>query len=134
MPAGVTTDVKTYQLFINGEWVKQRFEEDIPRLRSRHRRGDRAGPGRERRRREPRRRRRPQRIRRRPLGNHHRAGARPRPVSPGGQDPPEPSACWRSLSRRNTGKPIVEAEYDIDDVATCFEYYGGLATKISRTT
>ncbi|MGH9676746.1 MAG: aldehyde dehydrogenase family protein, partial [Candidatus Acidiferrum sp.] len=31
---------------------------------------------------------------------------------------------------RNTGKPIVEAEYDITDVATCFEYYGGLATKI----
>ena len=31
---------------------------------------------------------------------------------------------------RNTGKPIVEAEYDINDVATCFEYYGGLATKI----
>jgi len=26
--------------------------------------------------------------------------------------------------------PIVEAEYDINDVATCFEYYGGLATKV----
>jgi betaine-aldehyde dehydrogenase len=34
------------------------------------------------------------------------------------------------LETRNTGKPIVEAEYDIADVATCFEYYGGLATKI----
>src|SRR5271168_4761195 len=34
------------------------------------------------------------------------------------------------LECRNTGKPIVEAEYDITDVATCFEYYGGLATKI----
>jgi betaine-aldehyde dehydrogenase len=34
------------------------------------------------------------------------------------------------LECRNTGKPIVEAEYDINDVATCFEYYGGLATKI----
>ncbi len=31
---------------------------------------------------------------------------------------------------RNSGKPIVEAEYDIADVATCFEYYGGLATKV----
>jgi len=31
---------------------------------------------------------------------------------------------------RNSGKPIVEAEYDITDAATCFEYYGGLATKI----
>jgi betaine-aldehyde dehydrogenase len=34
------------------------------------------------------------------------------------------------LETRNTGKPIVEAEFDIADVATCFEYYGGLATKI----
>ncbi len=35
-----------------------------------------------------------------------------------------------ALETRNSGKPIVEAEYDIADVATCFEYYGGLATKI----
>jgi betaine-aldehyde dehydrogenase len=34
------------------------------------------------------------------------------------------------VETRNSGKPIVEAEYDIADVATCFEYYGGLATKI----
>ena len=34
------------------------------------------------------------------------------------------------LETRNSGKPIVEAEYDVADVATCFEYYGGLATKI----
>ncbi|MGH2668964.1 MAG: aldehyde dehydrogenase family protein, partial [bacterium] len=34
------------------------------------------------------------------------------------------------LETLNNGKPIVESEYDIDDVATCFEYYGGLATKI----
>jgi betaine-aldehyde dehydrogenase len=34
------------------------------------------------------------------------------------------------LEARNTGKPIVEAEFDVADVATCFEYYGGLATKI----
>jgi betaine-aldehyde dehydrogenase len=30
----------------------------------------------------------------------------------------------------NSGKPIVESEFDITDVATCFEYYGGLATKL----
>lgn len=30
----------------------------------------------------------------------------------------------------NSGKPIAEAEGDIADVSTCFEYYGGLATKI----
>jgi betaine-aldehyde dehydrogenase len=40
------------------------------------------------------------------------------------------SAMLAELECRNTGKPIVEAEYDINDVATCFEYYGGLATKI----
>ena len=34
------------------------------------------------------------------------------------------------LESRNSGKPILEAEYDIADVATCFEYYGGLATKV----
>jgi betaine-aldehyde dehydrogenase len=34
------------------------------------------------------------------------------------------------LETRNNGKPIAEAEADIADVATCFEYYGGLATKI----
>jgi betaine-aldehyde dehydrogenase len=35
------------------------------------------------------------------------------------------------LESRNCGKPIVEAEYDIADAATCFEYYGGLANKVS---
>jgi betaine-aldehyde dehydrogenase len=35
------------------------------------------------------------------------------------------------LEARNCGKPIMEAEFDIADVATCFEYYGGLATKIT---
>src|SRR5579884_684767 len=34
------------------------------------------------------------------------------------------------LEARNSGKPIVEAEFDINDTATCFEYYGGLATKV----
>jgi betaine-aldehyde dehydrogenase len=34
------------------------------------------------------------------------------------------------LETRNSGKPIAEAELDVADVATCFEYYGGLATKV----
>lgn len=38
------------------------------------------------------------------------------------------------LECRNTGKPIVEAEFDINDTATCFEYYGGLATKYHGET
>ena len=40
------------------------------------------------------------------------------------------SARLAEIEARNAGKPIVEAEYDINDVATCFEYYGGLATKV----
>src|SRR6516225_1014143 len=41
------------------------------------------------------------------------------------------TAQLAELECRNTGKPIVEAEFDIADVATCFEYYGGLATKVT---
>jgi betaine-aldehyde dehydrogenase len=40
------------------------------------------------------------------------------------------SAALAELESRNSGKPIVEAEYDLADVSTCFEYYGGLATKV----
>jgi len=40
------------------------------------------------------------------------------------------AAMLAEMEARNCGKPIVEAEYDIADVATCFEYYGGLATKV----
>jgi betaine-aldehyde dehydrogenase len=35
------------------------------------------------------------------------------------------------LETMNMGKPIVEAEFDLADTVTCFEYYGGLATKIT---
>src|SRR3984885_7820295 len=40
------------------------------------------------------------------------------------------AAAVAEIEECNAGKPIVEAEYDINDVATCFEYYGGLATKV----
>ena len=40
------------------------------------------------------------------------------------------AANLADLECRNSGKPITEAEYDIADVATCFEYYGGMATKV----
>ncbi len=36
MPSGVQTEVKTYQMFINGEWVAEPIGEDIPGLRSLH--------------------------------------------------------------------------------------------------
>ena len=73
---------------------------------------------------------------------------RPKPHSKMGPGPPPPrrsagrvlfrlaekirqnAAMLAELESRNSGKPIVEAEFDIADVATCFEYYGGLATKI----
>src|SRR5215510_6521326 len=41
------------------------------------------------------------------------------------------SSRLAELECRNTGKPIVEAEFDVADVATCFEYYGGLANKVT---
>jgi betaine-aldehyde dehydrogenase len=45
----------------------------------------------------------------------------------------EQAPLLAELEARNTGKPIVEAEYDIADVANCFEYYGGLANKVHGT-
>ena len=41
------------------------------------------------------------------------------------------AASLAELEARNSGKPIIEAEFDIADAANCFEYYGGWATKIS---
>src|SRR5450631_1818657 len=41
------------------------------------------------------------------------------------------TAALAELEARNSGKPIVEAEYDMAYVATCFEYYGAAATKVS---
>jgi betaine-aldehyde dehydrogenase len=38
------------------------------------------------------------------------------------------------LEVHNCGKPLAEAEFDIADAANCFEFYGGLATKIHGET
>jgi betaine-aldehyde dehydrogenase len=35
------------------------------------------------------------------------------------------------LETLNMGKPLTESDFDVADAATCFEYYGGLATKIT---
>src|SRR5688572_29272583 len=43
----------------------------------------------------------------------------------------ESSAELARLETENMGKPIFESEFDVADAATCFEYYGGLATKIT---
>jgi betaine-aldehyde dehydrogenase len=37
---------------------------------------------------------------------------------------------FAEIETTNNGKPIAEAEADVADAAYCFEYYGGLATKI----
>jgi betaine-aldehyde dehydrogenase len=45
------------------------------------------------------------------------------------------NARWLAeLETRNCGKPIVESEFDMNDVATCLEYYGGMATKFCGQT
>lgn len=46
----------------------------------------------------------------------------------------EHAAMLAELETRNCGKPIVESEFDVQDAATCLEYYGGLATKIHGET
>ena len=42
----------------------------------------------------------------------------------------ERAAELAQLETENVGKPLVESEFDVADAATCFEYYGGMATKI----
>src|SRR5215831_11749392 len=129
MPAGVKAEVKTYDIFINGEWTKSRsgktFEVYDPSSE--------------------------EVIAQVPDCNSadvNSAVAAAKAAFEGGPwSSTTPQERGRVLFRlankvrenlarlaelecRNTGKPIVEAEYDINDVATCFEYYGGLATKI----
>src|SRR3954462_12002895 len=41
---------------------------------------------------------------------------------------------FAELEVRNCGKPLAEADFDIADAANCFEFYGGLATKIHGET
>jgi len=129
MPAGVASAVKTYQLYINGEWAESSSGKTFPVY----------DPSTE------------EVIAQVPFGNSadvDRAVAAAKAAFEEGAWPTTtPQERGRILFRlsekirqnlpmlaelecRNTGKPIVEAEYDINDVATCFEYYGGLATKI----
>jgi betaine-aldehyde dehydrogenase len=129
MPAGVKTEVKTYQTFINGEWAESSSRKTFPVF----------DPASE------------EVIAQVPDCNAddvNRAVAAAKAAfdeGPWSSTTPQErgrvmfrladkirqnSAMLSELECRNTGKPIVEAEYDINDVATCFEYYGGLATKI----
>jgi len=62
---------------------------------------------------------------------NHRTGLRGRILFKLAEKIRQNTAALAEIECRNTGKPIVEAEYDIADVATCFEYYGGLANKVT---
>ncbi len=129
MPGGIKTEVRTYQLYINGEWVGSKSNKTFPVY----------DPASE------------EVIAQAPDANADDVNRAVAAAKAAFEDGPwatttaqergrvlfrladkirQNTAMLAELESRNTGKPIVEAEYDINDVATCFEYYGGLATKI----
>src|ERR1700723_3802596 len=129
MPGGVKTDVRTYQMYVNGEWVDSTSNKTFPVY----------DPATE------------EVIAQVPEANADDVGQAVAAAKAAFENGPwasttaqergrvlfrlaekirQNAAMLAELESRNTGKPIVEAEFDIADVATCFEYYGGLATKI----
>jgi betaine-aldehyde dehydrogenase len=129
MPGGVKTEIRTYQLYINGEWVASQSKKTFPVY----------DPASE------------EVIAQVPDANGEDVNRAVAAAKAAFEDGPwgattaqergrvlfrlaekirQNSAMLAELESRNSGKPIVEAEFDIADVATCFEYYGGLATKI----
>jgi betaine-aldehyde dehydrogenase len=129
MPAGVSAEVKTYQLYVNGDWLEGDSRKTFPVY----------DPSTE------------EVIAQVSDSNSKDVDRAVAAAKAAFEDGPwattTPQERGRVLFRladkvrqnvpmlaelecRNTGKPIVEAEFDINDVATCFEYYGGLATKI----
>ncbi|MBV8890544.1 MAG: aldehyde dehydrogenase family protein, partial [Acidobacteria bacterium] len=129
MPAGFKTEVKAYQMYIDGEWLESRSGKTFPVY----------DPSTE------------EVIAQVPDANAEdvdRAVAAARAAFDRGAwsgttaqergrilfrlatKIRENAAMLAELECRNSGKPIVEAEFDMGDVATCFEYYGGLATKV----
>jgi betaine-aldehyde dehydrogenase len=129
MPGGVKTEVKTYQMFINGEWVASQSNKTFPVYE----------PATE------------EILAQVPDSNADDVNRAVAAAKAAFEDGPWASTTAQERGRvlfkladkirqnlpmlaeleaRNTGKPIVEAEFDLNDTATCFEYYGGLATKI----
>src|SRR5271163_4886420 len=129
MPGGVKADVRTYQMYVNGEWVDSKSNKTFPVY----------DPASE------------EVIAQVPDANADDVNRAVAAAKAAFEDGPwasttaqergrvlfrlaekirQNTAMLAELESRNTGKPIVEAEFDIADVATCFEYYGGLATKI----
>jgi betaine-aldehyde dehydrogenase len=130
MPSGVKTEVRTYQMYVNGEWVESKsgktfpvFEpaseavfahvpdagpEDVNEAVAWARAAFDDGPW-----------------------SQTTAQERGRVLFRIADKIRHNAALLAEIEACNCGKPIVEAEYDISDAATCFEYYGGLATKVS---
>src|ERR1700746_3817161 len=129
MPSGVQTEVRTYQMFINGEWVISKSTKTFPVY----------DPSTE------------EVIAQVPDANAEDVNRAVAAAKAAFEDGPWATTTAQERGRvlfrlaekvrqnlpmlaelecRNSGKPIVEAEFDISDVATCFEYYGGLATKV----
>ncbi len=129
MPGTVKADVRTYQNFINGQWVAGASGEtfpvydpstegviaqvassnasDVDRAVKAARAAFDSGPW-----------------------GQTNAAERGRILFKLAEKIRQNTAMLAELESRNSGKPIVEAEFDIADVATCFEYYGGLANKV----
>src|SRR6201988_5032693 len=129
MPGGVKTDVRTYQMYVNGEWVDSKSTKTFPVY----------DPSTE------------EVIAQVPDAGAEDVNRAVAAAKAAFEDGPWATTTAQERGRvlfrlaekiranqpalaelecRNTGKPIVEAEYDITDAATCFEYYGGLATKV----
>ncbi len=129
MPSGVTTDVKTYQMLVNGERVESKSGKTFPVY----------DPSTE------------EIIAYVPDSDRDDVNRAVAAAKAAFEDGPWGSSTAQERGRvlfrlsekiranlatlaeiecRNSGKPIVEAEFDINDAATCFEYYGGLATKV----
>ncbi len=129
MPGGVKTDVKTYSMLINGEWVASKSAKTFPVY----------DPSTE------------EVIAQVPDGNAEDVNRAVAAAKAAFEEGPWATTTAQERGRilfrlsekirqnlpmlaelecRNSGKPIVEAEFDINDTATCFEYYGGLATKV----
>src|SRR5882762_3901055 len=129
MPGGIKTEVRTYQMFINGEWVSSKSTktfpvydpsseeviaqvpdagaDDVNRAVAAAKVAFEEGPW-----------------------ATSTAQERGRVLFRISEKIRANLASLAELECRNTGKHIVEAEFDINDAATCFEYYGGLATKV----
>src|ERR1700693_863043 len=129
MPGGVKTDVRTYQRYINGEWIGSKSNKTFPVY----------DPASE------------EVIAQAPDAGADDVNRAVSAAKAAFEDGPWATTTAQERGRvlfrlsekiranlpalaelecRNTGKPIVEAEFDINAAATCFAYYGRPATGV----